>query len=155
MVILPLAPINFLPRAFPIPDLFICYAIAWQLRDPQSAPLPIIIILTLLVDIVDFRPIGLWPLLMMVIHNIIIINRRLFFNSSFFKELIFFSCIFFFALMVELLFLNITLSPSASFSELTQESIITSMCYPLVVAFLHFFCKLKYRYSRLFFSETP
>ena len=153
LVILPLAPINFLPRAFPMPDLFICYIIAWHLRDPHSAPLPIIIILTLLVDTVDFRPIGLWPLLMIVLHSIITVNRRLFFNSSFFKELVFFSSIFFCALMLELLFFKITFSPSASFSELTQEVIITSICYPLVVAFLHFFCKLKYRYSRLSFSE--
>ena len=153
LVILPLAPINFLPRAFPMPDLFICFIIAWHLRDPQSAPLPIIIIFTLLVDIADFRPIGLWPLLMIVIHNVIMINRRLFFSGSFFKELLFFSSIFFSALMVELLFLTITLSPAASFSELTQEVIITSICYPLVVAFLHFLCKLRYHYSRLFFSE--
>ena len=153
LIILPMAPINFLPRVFPMPDLFICYIIAWHLRDPQSAPLPIIIILTLLVDITDFRPIGLWPLLMIGIHNIIIVNRRLFFNGTFFKELIFFSGIFFCGLMIELLFLKITLSPSASFSELSQEAIITSTFYPLVVAFLHFFCKLKYHYSRLYFSE--
>ena len=87
LAVLPLAPVNFIPRTFPSPDFLFCFIIAWHLRDPQSSPLPLILFLTLLVDIVQFRPIGLWPIFMILLSNLITINRRLFFNGSFVKEL--------------------------------------------------------------------
>ena len=153
LVILPLAPVNFLPRAFPMPDLLFCYLVAWHLRDPNSSPIILLLFLTLLVDIVDFRPIGLWPIFMIILSNIITINRRLFFSGPFVKELFFFSIMYFCALIFELLFFTITFSPTEGFGSLTQEVIITSLAYPLVVLILHFFCRLRYKTSRLFFSE--
>lgn len=152
LIILPLAPVNFLPRAFPMPDLLFCFVVAWHLRDPQSSPILVILLLITFADIVGFRPIGLWPLIMIAISNIIIVNRRLFFNA-FLKETLFFSGIFFCALMVELCFLTITYSQSPGFSASTQEGIITSFAYPFVVLFLNFFCRLNYDMNRLFFSD--
>ena len=150
---LPLAPVNFIPGTFPSPDFLFCFIVAWHLRDPQSSPLPLILFLTLLVDIVHFRPIGLWPIFMILLSNLIIINRRLFFSGQFVKELLFFSTIFFCSLMLELCFLTITFSPKAGFGVAAQQVIITSFAYPIVVLFLYFLLRLRYRTSRLFFSE--
>ncbi len=136
-----------------MPDLLFCYLVAWHLRDPNSSPIILILFLTLLVDIMDFRPIGLWPLLMIILSNIIIINRRLFFSGPFAKELLFFSTVFFCALIFELFFFTITFSPTEGFGSLTQEVIVTSLAYPIVVSILHFFCRLRYKTSRSFFSE--
>ena len=154
LAVLPLTPVNFIPRTFPSPDFLFCFIVAWHLRDPQSSPLPLILFLTLLVDIVQFRPIGLWPIFMILLSNLIIINRRLFFNSPFVKELLFFSTIFFCSLMLELLFLTITFSPNNGFGVATQQVIITSFAYPVVVLILFFLLRLRYKTSRFFFSES-
>ena len=152
-IILPMAPVNLTPTIVPMPDLFFCFIMAWHLRDPKSSPLALIIGLTLLMDIFNFRPIGLWPLLMIIISNLIHINRRLFFYSNIIKELLFFSMVFFSAMMCEFIFLFIMFLPTKSFSMYAQEVIITSLTYPFIILFLHFFCRLKYNTSRLFFSE--
>ena len=155
LVVLPLAPVNFIPRTLPSPDFLFCFIVAWHLRDPQSSPLSLILFFTLLVDIIHFRPIGLWPIFMILLSNLIIINRRLFFNSPFVKELLFFSTIFFCSLMLELLFLTITFSPNNGFGVATQQVIITSFAYPVVVLILFFLLRLRYKTSRFFFSESP
>ncbi len=65
-IILPTAPISIVPTIIESPDILICLIFSWLIYDPKSASVWSILILCLFADILWLRPIGLWPMAVLI-----------------------------------------------------------------------------------------
>jgi len=48
----------------------------WSLYRPQSMPAPIVAIIGVLLDLLGLTPIGLWAILLLILHGITVASRR-------------------------------------------------------------------------------
>ena len=62
-VILPISPISSEPTLIEKPDLLICLIFAWIITDSKNDSLGYLIFLSFFADIMWYRPLGLWPVL--------------------------------------------------------------------------------------------
>lgn len=60
-----LLPISPVTHGVPGPDLMLAFTFAWLLRRPDYVPAPLIVAVFLLEDMMYWRPIGLWPLIVL------------------------------------------------------------------------------------------
>ncbi len=60
LLFLRLLPMANAPGALPGPDLLLCLIMAWVVRRPDFLPMPLILIVILIEDLVLMRPPGLW-----------------------------------------------------------------------------------------------
>ncbi len=65
-VIFPIAPISRQPLIVEKPDFLVCLIFSWLILDPKNVSLLMLISLSLIADIFWFRPIGLWPIFIMI-----------------------------------------------------------------------------------------
>ena len=66
IVIFPIAPISRQPIIFEKPDYLVCLIFSWLILDHKNVSMIILISLSLFADIFWFRPIGLWPIFIMI-----------------------------------------------------------------------------------------
>ena len=71
IIIFPISPISRQPTIIEKPDLLICLIFSWLILDPRNASLTILISLSLFADIMWFRPLGLWPIFVIISSLII------------------------------------------------------------------------------------
>jgi len=55
-----LLPLRHEPGTLPGPDLLLCLVLAWVVRRPEFLPMPMILIVMLIEDLILMRPPGLW-----------------------------------------------------------------------------------------------
>ena len=55
-----LLPLGNAPGTFPGPDLLLCLILAWVIRRPDFLPMPLILVVILIEDLILMRPPGLW-----------------------------------------------------------------------------------------------
>tara|TARA_Y100001933_G_scaffold187007_1_gene185975 strand:+ start:850 stop:1356 length:507 start_codon:yes stop_codon:yes gene_type:complete len=65
IVIFPIAPISRQPLIVEKPDFLVCLIFSWLILDHKNVSIIILISLSLFADILWFRPLGLWPILIM------------------------------------------------------------------------------------------
>jgi len=65
ILFLRLLPINPVSHGIPGPDLTLALTLAWVLRRPDYVPALLIVAVFLLEDLMYWRPIGLWPLIVL------------------------------------------------------------------------------------------
>ena len=65
ILFLRLLPINPVEHGIPGPDLTLAFTFAWLLRRPDYVPAALIVAVFLLEDLMYWRPIGLWPLIVL------------------------------------------------------------------------------------------
>ena len=66
IVIFPIAPISRQPIMFEKPDYLVCLIFSWLILDHKNVSITILISLSLFADILWFRPLGLWPILILI-----------------------------------------------------------------------------------------
>ena len=66
IVIFPIAPISRQPLIIEQADFLICLIFSWLILDHKNVSIMIIISLSLFADILWFRPLGLWPIFILV-----------------------------------------------------------------------------------------
>ena len=65
-VIFPIAPISRQPLIFEKPDFLVCLIFSWLILDHKNVSITILICLSLFADILWFRPLGLWPIFILI-----------------------------------------------------------------------------------------
>ena len=66
LIILPISPISNQPVIIEKPDFLLCLIFGWIILDPKNASISILILLSFFADILWYRPLGLWPLLILL-----------------------------------------------------------------------------------------
>lgn len=65
ILFLRLLPVNAAAHGIPGPDLTLAFTFAWVLRRPDYVPAPLIVVVFLLEDLMFWRPLGLWTLIVL------------------------------------------------------------------------------------------
>ena len=65
-VIFPIAPISRQPLIIEKPDFLVCLIFSWLILDHKNVSITILISLSLFADILWFRPLGLWPIFILI-----------------------------------------------------------------------------------------
>ena len=66
LIILPISPISSQPVIIEKPDFLLCLIFGWIILDPKKSSISILILLSFFADILWYRPLGLWPLLILL-----------------------------------------------------------------------------------------
>ena len=86
LIILPISPISSQPVIIEKPDFLLCLIFSWLILDPKNSSLSILILLSFFADILWYRPLGLWPILILLGSlSIKLILTKISFDSFFFK----------------------------------------------------------------------
>ncbi|MEE4189863.1 MAG: rod shape-determining protein MreD [Roseobacter sp.] len=132
-----LLPLEMRPDRWVGPDLVIAFAFAWSLRRPEYVPAPALAILFLLVDLLLFRPPGLWAMLALLACENLKLRARSLRDSSFAAEWITVCVLMVIVAVAYRVLLMVTLVDLPPFGLSLLELVITILAYPLVVAVTH------------------
>ena len=141
MLILPLAPINFIPSSIALPDFLFCFLYAISIKKPKKNYYPLIIFLSLIADFLWMRPPGLWSFLSLIFIEI---SKKIFFQKNT-KSIFLESFFFFFSLSMMIFLQNVILFFSVSKLPTLQLSVtflfLTTLSYPVISTILKTFDK--------------
>ena len=90
-IIIPMAPISSTPLFFEIPDIVICIIFSWLLNDPKNTPVSSILFLSLMADIMWQRPLGLWPMFILIASELVRYYRLKITNQGIVTKLFYFT----------------------------------------------------------------
>jgi len=65
ILFLRLLPVNPMAHGIPGPDLMLAFTLAWVLRRPDFVPALLIVAVAFVEDLMFWRPVGLWPLILL------------------------------------------------------------------------------------------
>ena len=136
LVILPISPISNQPVIIEKPDLLLCLIFGWIILDPKNSSISILILLSFFADILWYRPLGLWPLLILLGSlSIKLILTKISFDSFLFKVIYF---ILFLITIDTLIFMTslIGLTEELDFNIWFTRFIFTILSFPLIVYLL-------------------
>ena len=136
LVILPISPISNQPVIIEKPDLLLCLIFGWIILDPKNSSISILILLSFFADILWYRPLGLWPLLILLGSLSIKIIITKISVDSFFSKMMFF--IFFLITIDTFIYLTslIGLTEELDFNIWFTRFIFSILSFPLVVYLL-------------------
>lgn len=143
VIALPLLPLGFLPSRMAMPDLLFALTIVWIIRDTRTAPLLLVAGLALLADAVLMRPVGLWALLVVVATELARMNDRLLRDGGIIAELVFFAASMVIMLMIQNMLLFLTFSNTYPLNRVVQIVMLSLICYPFFVLFLHYVMRVR------------
>jgi rod shape-determining protein MreD len=139
LIILPISPISNQPVFIEKPDFLICLMFGWIILDPKYSSISVIILLSFFADIVWYRPLGLWPLLILLGFFIIKFILTKISVDSFFIKMIYFTL---FLLTIDT-FIFITsligLTEKLDFNIWINRFIFSILSFPLIVYLLQIF----------------
>ena len=132
LIILPISPISNQPVIIEKPDFLLCLMFSWILLDPKKSSISILILLTFFADILWYRPLGLWPLLILLGSLSIKIIITKISVDSFFSKMIFF--ILFLITIDTFIFLTslVGLTEGLDFNIWFTRFIFSILSFPLV-----------------------
>ena len=136
LVILPISPISNQPVIIEKPDLLLCLIFSWIILDPKNSSISILILLSFFADILWYRPLGLWPILILLGSlSIKLILTKISFGSFFFKVIYF---ILFLITIDTFIFITslIGLTEELDFNIWFTRFIFTILSFPLIVYLL-------------------
>ena len=135
-IILPISPISSQPVIIEKPDFLLCLIFGWIILDPKNSSISILILLSFFADILWYRPLGLWPILILLGSlSIKLILTKISFDSFFFKVIYF---ILFLITIDTLIFMTslIGLTEELDFNIWFTRFIFTILSFPLIVYLL-------------------
>ncbi len=136
LIILPISPISSQPVIFEKPDFLLCLIFGWIILDPKKSSISILILLSFFADILWYRPLGLWPILILLGSlSIKLIITKISFDSFLFKVIYF---ILFLITIDTLIFMTslIGLTEELDFNIWFTRFIFTILSFPLIVYLL-------------------
>lgn len=142
-IYLPLVPYSLAAGGVGPPDLLFGLVIAWIVRRPDSAPMPLVVLLGLLADVLISRPLGLGALGLVICAELFRSQRSSLVGSPFLLE--------WFAVTVALValsvfsyfLLKVTFMDGPSLQQLVGQSLVSAICYPTIVASLHWMVGIR------------
>ena len=136
LVILPISPISSQPVIIEKPDFLLCLIFGWIILDPKNSSISILILLSFFADILWYRPLGLWPLLILLGSLSIKLILTKISVDSFFLKVIYF--ILFLITIDTLIFMTslIGLTEELDFNIWFTRFIFTILSFPLIVYLL-------------------
>ena len=136
LIILPISPISSQPVIIEKPDFLLCLIFGWIMLDPKNSSISILILLSFFADILWYRPLGLWPILILLGSlSIKLILTKISFDSFFFKVIYF---VLFLITIDTLIFMTslIGLTEELDFNIWFTRFIFTILSFPLIVYLL-------------------
>ena len=136
LIILPISPISNQPVIIEKPDFLLCLMFSWILLDPKKSSISILILLTFFADILWYRPLGLWPLLIMLgSFSIKLILTKISVDSFFLKVIYF---ILFLLTLDTFIFITslIGLTEELGFNIWIDRFVFSILSFPLIVYLL-------------------
>ena len=136
LIILPISPISSQPVIIEKPDFLLCLIFGWIILDPKNSSISILILLSFFADILWYRPLGLWPILILLGSiSIKLILTKISVDSFFFKVIYF---ILFLITIDTLIFMTslIGLTEELDFNIWFTRFIFTILSFPLIVYLL-------------------
>ena len=136
LIVLPISPISSQPVIIEKPDFLLCLMFGWIILDPKNSSISILILLSFFADILWYRPLGLWPLLILLGSLSIKIIITKISVDSFFSKMMFF--IFFLITIDTFIYLTslIGLTEELDFNIWFTRFIFSILSFPLVVYLL-------------------
>ena len=136
LIILPISPISNQPVIIEKPDFLLCLIFGWIILDPKNSSISILILLSFFADILWYRPLGLWPILILLGSlSIKLILTKISFDSFFLKVIYF---ILFLITIDTFIFITslIGLTEELDFNIWFTRFIFTILSFPLIVYLL-------------------
>ena len=136
IIILPISPISSQPVIIEKPDFLLCLIFGWIILDPKKSSFSILILLSFFADILWYRPLGLWPILILLGSlSIKLVITKISFDSFLFKVIYF---ILFLITIDTLIFITslIGLTEELDFNIWFTRFIFTILSFPLIVYLL-------------------
>ena len=136
LIILPISPISSQPVIIEKPDFLLCLIFGWIILDPKNSSISILILLSFFADILWYRPLGLWPILILLGSlSIKLILTKISFDSFFLKVIYF---ILFLITIDTFIFMTslIGLTEELDFNIWFTRFIFTILSFPLIVYLL-------------------
>lgn len=128
-----LLPLETRPQNWVGPDLILSFAFAWSLRRPEYVPAPMLAALFLLVDLLLFRPPGLWSALALLACENLKSRARSMRDGNFLAEWLAVAFLMGVVAVVYRLALLITLVELPPFGLSVFELVTTVLFYPAAV----------------------
>jgi rod shape-determining protein MreD len=129
-----LLPLGNEPGALPGPDLLICLIMAWIVRRPDFLPMPLILVVILVEDLILMRPPGLWTALVVIATEFLRSRIQLTRELNFLVEWLLISGVMLGMMLAYRLALAIAFVPQAPFGFVVVQALWSIGLYPLVVA---------------------
>ena len=136
LVILPISPISSQPVIIEKPDFLLCLIFGWIILDPKNSSISILILLSFFADILWYRPLGLWPILILLGSLSIKLIITKISVDSFFLKVIYF--ILFLITIDTFIFITslIGLTEELDFNIWFTRFIFSILSFPLIVYLL-------------------
>ena len=136
LIILPISPISNQPVIIEKPDFLLCLMFGWIILDPKNSSISILILLSFCADILWYRPLGLWPLLILLGSLSIKLILTKISVDSFFLKVIYF--ILFLITIDTFIFVTslIGLTEELDFNIWFTRFIFSILSFPLIVYLL-------------------
>ena len=132
IVVFALSPINLSPNEQPFPDFLFCFIFIILVRRPESVPLYSILFISLLADLLWYRPIGLTPFTLLLSSEILrwhLLSRE---KISMLEETIYISFILIGTNLIQEIIKFFTRIPSLELSTLITYTLFTMILYILL-----------------------
>lgn len=139
----PLLPLQFTPDRLATPDLLLALTLAWVVRQPQSAPFFLVAGLALLADAVLMRPMGLWALLVVLASEVVRFSYRAVQERGIVMEFALAAGLLVAMVVVQSFLLWLSFSQSLDLPRVVQFVMLTLVCYPVMVLFLHYILRVR------------
>lgn len=129
-----LLPLGNAPGALPGPDLLLCLILAWVVRRPDFLPMPLILLVILVEDLILMRPPGLWTAIVILATEFLRGRVALTRELNFLVEWMLVSGVMLGMMLAYRLVLGLALVPQPAFGFAIVQVLWSIALYPLVVA---------------------
>lgn len=131
-------PFHISADTFPGPDLLVLLAFAWVLRRPEFVPIPLVVLVVFMSDILFMRPPGLWTALVVIGMEFLRPRAHLSSEMPFAVEWGMVTAVLFAIALLNMLVLAVFMVPQPPLTDGIVHVFISAVVYPLVVAFTAF-----------------
>lgn len=128
-----LLPLEASPGALPGPDLLLCLILAWVIRRPDFLPMPLILLVILIEDLILMRPPGLWTAIVVLATEFLRGRVALTRELNFLVEWMLISGVMLGMMLAYRLVLGLAFVPQPAFGFAAVQVLWSIALYPLVV----------------------
>ncbi len=129
-----LLPLGSAPGSLPGPDLLLCLILVWTIRRPDFLPMPLILGVILIEDLILMRPPGLWTAVVVLATEFLRGRAALTRELNFLVEWMLVSGIMLGMMLTYRVVLGLTFVPQPAFGFAVVQLLWSIALYPLVVA---------------------
>jgi rod shape-determining protein MreD len=133
LLFLRLLPLGHAPGALPGPDLLLCLILAWVVRRPDFLPMPLILVVILVEDLILMRPPGLWTAIVVLATEFLRGRVALTRELNFLVEWMLISGMMLGMMLAYRLVLGLAFVPQPAFGFAVVQVLWSIALYPLVV----------------------